>query len=210
MKNPVPQFKTTETGLAIPKNLQWNEWRVMFEAYSHMSKAAPWIVGDLMVYGIDHYGEDTAQLVAAILERTGYVNGTIRNLVYASRHCKPEHRNPNCSHSHHMAVAKLEPRKQVELLARAEIGRLTVRQLRNIVMGRKEEAKPSADEMDMPQDQNGFSSSVGTKKKISRGQLDDQFEQWWEKYSVGGMFNNSHKECARAAWNAETEFEIGL
>jgi hypothetical protein len=176
--------------------------------YALMSKDAPWIIGDLVLYMRKHPSEELCREVKAVLKETGYTKGSIENLVYVARNVPPERRNPNCRHAYHYAVAHLEPTKQIEWLALAEIEGWSVEEFRNITHGRPIRGvvvPPKKEKVDDVR-----VSIQTTRKKISNGSFDEQFELWWEGYARGKGFDATHKECARAGWNSDAEIEMGF
>jgi hypothetical protein len=197
-KNAMTRFNPTPIGITLPENLEWKDWRVLFEGYGYMARSIPWVVGDLIVYGEDHYGEEVAQAMSEIMAKTRYGRKTIYNLVYVSRNVLPENRNPALTHSHHYEVAKLDAEEQREWLGLAELEGWTVRQLRAHINGEKVEDKPIEAEAVFSEDK----SEDEVEKELTNGEINDQFDAWWMAYSAGAGYREEEKAIAMDAWNA--------
>jgi len=198
-KNALQKYETTETGLQLPENLDWKEWRVLFEGYSHMAKCVPWAIGDLLVYGESHYGEDVSQAMSDFMAKTRYTQGTIYNLVYISRNVPPWNRNPNLSHSFHYEVAKMDSQEQVHWLARAELEGWTVKEFRDHISGRAGNTEPKEQEEPKPIEEEK------PKKQKCTGTINDQFDLWWDWYASGKGYGEKERLIALDAYNASVE-----
>lgn len=208
LNNPLDKIDSSETGLMLPENLKWRDWRVLVDGYVEMAKRVPWIIGDLLVYGEEHYGEDMAQATDELLAKSKYSQGTIYNLVYVSRNVGPRERNKNLSHGFHYEVAKMDPEEQVAWLARAEIEGWTVMELRNGIKGKhgKEESKQEPE----PQRVEEENREQEPDKPYSRGRINDAFDMWWDWYNSGKYYGEEFKAVARDGWNAEVDSRRGL
>lgn len=192
-KNALEKYEPTAVGIALPDNLAFREWQTLFDGYSFMAKNIPWVIGDLLVYGETHYGEDVGQALDGLMARTQYAQGTIYNLVYVSRHVSPHVRNPNLSHGIHYEVAKMDQGDQVEWLTRAELEGWTVGDLRKAIKGERPQRKIEVKEVEEAEEK--------PKPKTS-GRINDSFDLWWDKYSSGMGYGDEEKKIAMDAWNA--------
>lgn len=126
-----------------PEGVEWSATHLSvldpslsFETYEQLVRAAGvlgdagrWILGDLLVYGDNRYGEKYAQTLE--LARVG--EDTLKRYRYVCAQIVSGRRRPNLSFSHHREVARLEPRDQDRLLERAERDDLSVVALRDLV-----------------------------------------------------------------------------
>jgi len=85
-----------------------------------------WWIGDWLRYGNAAYGERYSRAAKV----TGYDTQTLMNMVYVASQVDASRRREALSWSHHAEVAALSEDDQQRWLARAQDGRLSVRDLR--------------------------------------------------------------------------------
>jgi len=120
-KVPVPAgFEILETGLAIIGDPAYPAWCQAMEQARAWHTALPWVIGALVNYGEDRFGEQASQ----IIDSAGWAEDTIRVYCWVERQVPPENRipEPRLSFGHHQVVAALPPAGQQDWLHRAEVG----------------------------------------------------------------------------------------
>ena len=192
-KNAIEKYEPSATGLTLPEDLAFKQWHTLFDGYAFMARAIPWVIGDLLVFGESHYGENVGQVLDGLMARTRYTQGTIYNFVYVSKNVLPSARNPNLSHCFHYEVAKMEQGDQIEWLARAEMEGWTIREFRQAIKGERprKDAPVFDDEEEAPKP-----------KPRTVGRINDSFDMWWDKYVYGTGFGSEEKKIAMDGWNA--------
>jgi N6-adenosine-specific RNA methylase IME4 len=116
----------TETALALPATLSFEEWERTGLLLGRISRACQWWIGDWLNYGERRYGEKYAQA----LDATGLDYSTLTGMAWVAKSVETCRRRQTLPWSHHAEVAALDPAEQDEWLARAEAERLSVHNLR--------------------------------------------------------------------------------
>lgn len=116
----------TETALILPDGLPREDWERIGERLRLAEGGVQWWVGDWMKYGEESFSLTYQQAA----EATGYSNGTLRNCAWVSETFPLSRRHDDCSWSHHMEVASLEPDLADALLITAAREGLTRNELR--------------------------------------------------------------------------------
>lgn len=78
----------TATSLALPEEIEWEDYQALGAFIGEMNRACAWWAGDLIVYGENVYGEIHSQ----IDEVLGLAPQTIANRASVARHIPPNRR----------------------------------------------------------------------------------------------------------------------
>ena len=111
-------FEFSETGLTNIKHAPtFEDWQATWNHLKIIDKATPWIIGDLLVYGEDAYGEQVSQELEASEEddHSRFTPGSIKQYRYVSRQW-PQISRLNLPWSYHQAVASLPMEQRLALL----------------------------------------------------------------------------------------------
>jgi len=119
----------SETALALPDGLTFDEWAQVGEALGTMDRASAWWTGDWINAGERHYGESYAQA----LDRTKLDYQTLANRAWVASRVEFSRRRENLSWGHHEVVAALGPAEQDTWLDRAEVEGWSVHELRRAI-----------------------------------------------------------------------------
>jgi len=145
-----PAYKITRTGLDIQRATTLDEWRRYGDALKAVDEAKQWAIGDWLVDGKSHYGDDTFEQASELLDID---ESTLRHYYRTAYHFPLVRRTHKLKHEHHKTVASIklleekdgklqegsyDTEKQQELLALAEKENFTVLELRNEVRDYKE------------------------------------------------------------------------
>ncbi len=133
-------FQFSETGLIYVKHTPtFEDWQATWNHLKVIDKATPWIIGDLLIYGEDAYGEQVSQELEASEEdeHSRFTPGSIKQYRYVSRQW-PWSSRLNLPWSYHQTVASLPMEQRLALLQhcmdhdikRAEL-RILARELNN-------------------------------------------------------------------------------
>ena len=133
----------TETGLAIPADLPFDEWLTLGETLKQIDKAIQWWVGDWLNAGERNYGEMYAQA----LDETEYSYSTLRDYKWVATSIELSLRNENVPFWVHRTIAPLPPDRQAFAIRQAAAEKWTVREAKSKVrqlqyMGGKSEPLP--------------------------------------------------------------------
>ena len=118
------------TGLALPFEIDNRQWYEIGVKLLAATQSIQWAIGDWWAFGCFSYGDRKAY---AMLEPTRYTYGYLMNLGSVARKVPPSSRNELLSFTHHVAVSKLHPSEQQELLRRAEDECLSVAQFNEAI-----------------------------------------------------------------------------
>jgi hypothetical protein len=135
----------SETGLAVVKELSFDQWSTLMGTLSRMDTAFQFALGDALLYGESRYGERYAQAV----DVTGQSYQALANYVWVSKAVGKERRVSGLSWTHHRVVAKLDPEKQTELLTLAKKNDWTITTLMEEVRG-EPLPKPNVEQVSVP------------------------------------------------------------
>jgi hypothetical protein len=110
--------RVTETSLEIdnPEGLAWDEFARVGEFLGSLGRAYCWWVGDLLNHGEDIFGEEFAQIEAAL----PHTPHTLANYRSVAARIPRTRRRRSLSFSVHAEVAYLPPRERDEWLDKAE------------------------------------------------------------------------------------------
>lgn len=106
----------TSTGLALPDDLSFDQWKQVGDCLLQMEHAVQWMIGDWLRFGESRYG---GKYVEA--ERmTGLAYGTLANIKQVADRFDFSRRRENVPWSFHAEVAALPPEQADALLDQAE------------------------------------------------------------------------------------------
>lgn len=114
---------------AVCVNLSFDQWSEVVNDKIMKRVRAPWIIGDLLNYGDDAFGEKHAQ----VLDECIMQQHTLENWRWVCRAVPPPRRRGDLSFSHHETVARMPDKQQDAWLDLAAKKRLSVHDLRDAV-----------------------------------------------------------------------------
>ncbi|MFD0886557.1 LmbU family transcriptional regulator [Streptosporangium algeriense] len=126
---PRSQVLTTNVGLRIPPNLDFDDWERTGRQLSGVVSSSSWWLGDWLVYGTNHYADRYQRGIYA----AGLQYQTLRNYAWVSRQFALHRRRATLSFQHHAELASLPVDEQEKWLDRAEQMKWTTKQLRNAI-----------------------------------------------------------------------------
>lgn len=118
--------RLTAVSFTPQPGVTFDEWAEAVRVMGRLIRVTPWIVGDLLAYGEDHFGERAAQ----VFDEFGLASETISNYVNVARAIPRTRRRKTLPFSIHAEVAALPEREQEEWLTRCEAKGWTRGQLR--------------------------------------------------------------------------------
>lgn len=119
------------TFVDVREGIEFDELREAAVALGAIARSYQWWIGDLLAYGIEHFGEDEWPQLEADLELDPK---TAQNYAYVARNVQRVTRRENLSFSHHAEIARLRPVDQEKMLERAAEAEWSVRDLRREVL----------------------------------------------------------------------------
>ena len=125
----IPLEGATATSLTLPEQLGYEEWRSTLLAVARIGKASQFWLGDALLHGELHFGEQMAQAAS----ETGYSSESLRSFLWVSSRIPPAVRRLTLSWSHHQVAAGSDDPRTV--LDTAEANQWSVRELREAVKG---------------------------------------------------------------------------
>ena len=120
-------FEFTPTGVVATGTPDIKDWQGAYKKIKLFAHCIHWIIGDMLNYGQEHYGEEFSQVLDE------YDWGTIKNDKYICGRIPYGERNENLSFEHHKAVAPFDPSVRSRLIQRADKEMLSVRQFREVI-----------------------------------------------------------------------------
>ena len=120
------------TGMELNPKLSFDEWERCGRQLQLMEGSVQWWIGDWLNFGEQKYGEKYAQAVDAS-DGTGKSVDTLRAYQWVAERVPVVRRRTNLPWSHHREVAQLDPREQNALLASAEQGGWSIKEIRSAV-----------------------------------------------------------------------------
>jgi N6-adenosine-specific RNA methylase IME4 len=115
----------TDTGLALPPTLSFEDWQATGEFIGRAERSVQWWAGDWWNYGERKYGEQASQAVLL-----GVEPDTLSNMAAVAERIPLPRRRGNLSWGHHAEVAYLPADEADAWLDRAEAETLSVMALR--------------------------------------------------------------------------------
>lgn len=137
----LPEFpswcKRTQIDLSIKGRVRFDDWEALKSQLTGAEKGAPWWIGDWLVFGEEHFGEEYAQVIDPDDEEkreTKQISGeTLRVYGWVAAKVSRVRRRTNLSWGHHREVAPQEPELQTAWLALAEQEGWSVHALRKAI-----------------------------------------------------------------------------
>jgi 16S rRNA G966 N2-methylase RsmD len=133
----VGAFTLATNGLAVEGEPTLDEWQEAGKFLRYAEGAVHWWVGDWLNYGERVYGKKYTEAE----EVTGFDYQTVRDDKWVAGAVELSLRKDNLSHSHHKAVAALEPPEQQHFLELAEEQDWSWAKLRDAVKEHQKEKK---------------------------------------------------------------------
>lgn len=121
--------KVTKISLVLDENVGFDVWEEIGKNLRNIEGSIQFWVGDWINQGEQKFGEKYLQAFDA----TDKDNGTLRNIAWVCRNVDLSRRNDKVSFTHHVEVARLEPRAQVKWLKIAHEENLSVKELRESI-----------------------------------------------------------------------------
>jgi hypothetical protein len=122
-------FETTAVGLVVHGSPSYEIWEAYTVSFQRMGAAMPFLIGDLLVWGEDKFGEKYSQAITD----TGLGKQTLANYASICRRIPMEVRREDVSFSHHGEVAALPIPEQKRLLEEVANQGWTVPELREAI-----------------------------------------------------------------------------
>lgn len=108
-------FRFYSTTVRVEQDTQVTDWLAPLTFALWCQRASPWWIGDLLLAGDAHFGEEFSQACQ------GWVSGEqLQRYESIARRVPPENRRPTLSWSAHAVVARLDHARQREMLELAE------------------------------------------------------------------------------------------
>jgi hypothetical protein len=120
----------TEVGWTPPEQeLEYGDWEQLYGAFAQIQASINWIIGDYLVYGEAHYGEEAAQAVSPLQ----WEPQRVANCKWVSKAIPMASRIIGLSWTHHSLVASLPERSRDYWLQRASSEKMSTEQLRKLL-----------------------------------------------------------------------------
>lgn len=125
----LPVQCVSETALMLPDGVSFDAWVGIEARISTVQDATNWWLGDWVLYGEKHYGDQFSQ---GIPDKD---KDHIQQCAWVAQRVAPERRRAPLllSWTHHRAVAALEPEQQEEVLTQAVLQGWSVRETQDAV-----------------------------------------------------------------------------
>ena len=133
----------TPVALKISKEIDFKEWIEIGLNLREEARAIPFWIGDWVLYGEKHYGEEHSQ---AFDPTKGYDTETIRKYRFVCKTIPNGKRFPKLSFSHHLAVCHLVEKERNYWLGKAEENDWSSRELRDELSEKKQIEKVDKEE----------------------------------------------------------------
>lgn len=159
-------FRLHPCGIEVVGEPSFDEWAAAIGDVKKINGAIQWIIGDMLLYGEQRFGEAYSQ----VLDAADYSDETLRVTRWVASKFEPVTRVTSLSFRHHQEVASLPAEQAASLLVEAEANGLTTRDLR--IRVRMAKAAESPQEF----------SVVEAAERIGR-MLEREREKWPEKFA---------------------------
>jgi hypothetical protein len=126
------KYTVTATGLAMSRDMGFDEWLALGDTLKQMDRAVQWWIGDWLNQGEQRYGDMYAQAV----DETDAAYGTLRNYKYVASAIELSRRRDNLSFGVHQVIAALPPIERDLVLKLAAAENWTVREARQAIADR--------------------------------------------------------------------------
>ena len=127
-----------------PAPLTFEEWQGKLATLEQITTSLPWWIGDLLLYGQAHFGEQYSQALPDLPYKQEY----LYQCHYLARLFPKERRRADLSWSHHVCVMSLSAQQQDRYLEQAVEERWTVRDLRAQVKALKHQLPDKPGQLD--------------------------------------------------------------
>ena len=118
---------------AVVNVLTPDDWSIVMGQLKAIQQAFAWVVGDMLVYATNQRWGEIETIYQHTSEVLGVPAGTLQNWTSLARNVEISRRRENLALSHHIEVRGLSPEWQSYLLEQAEVRKLSVSQLRQVV-----------------------------------------------------------------------------
>lgn len=132
------QCRLSGAELTVESEPDLHSWAVAVGELDRQRERSLWMLGDLVVYGVERFGADAWDQLGAL----GYANETVRKAHRVSTFYPAGIRIPQASWSHHRIACSLPLDKALLLLRRAVREQLSNAALRGIVSPQKAVRRP--------------------------------------------------------------------
>lgn len=122
------KFRPHQTGLEIEGEATYEEWYAAAETVIGLHRASPWMIGDILNYGEERFGERYSQIIDPVSRQ--YAVQTLKNYASVASRMPPERRRADLTFSHHSEVVNLDPPVADALLDAAAREGISVASLR--------------------------------------------------------------------------------
>jgi hypothetical protein len=187
----------------------------MFEATGKKHSQAAMMLGDLLAFGEDRFGERYADVIDSTREYMRVAIGTLKNWQWISGKIEPSRRRENLSLSHHEAVAKLPADEQNEFLRAADNEGLSVKELKDLIKvahpGKPRESKGATIKVKIDtDDSSAVLDAMNIVAKWLTENQDEVTDDWREPmHTIAKEFRrryqNGHKKPEPQSESAATE-----
>jgi len=110
-------FESFETSSEFENRFDEEAWSAYLSELAKRDHASKWEMGDWLVKGADHYGEDDGLTVYSIAGTiTGLAYGTLKDLCSTARRCPVSVRTDQLTWSHHRVLVNAKPEATEEEL----------------------------------------------------------------------------------------------
>jgi hypothetical protein len=166
---PLPVGQADRLGLTLPPDLKYDDWVEVGRRVSELSKAATWLLGDWLAYGVHTYGTShwNGRVPHELYERlsleTGYAEQTLQNARCVCQKIPRSRRREHVSFSHAVEIAgRVQDPDDIEgWLDFVAGGGVTVKALRERLREANREALPEHGDT-------GVTSFLETARQFSR------------------------------------------
>ena len=132
-------------GVDFTSDVSIEDWESFGEQIGKVVNSSQFIIGDWLNYGRSRWEkkEEYAKRIAIAEEKTGLDRESLKKYAMIARKVSFENRSPKCSFSHHIPVAKLEPKEQTKWLKIADEKALSTKLLKASIKAGKPLCKAS-------------------------------------------------------------------
>lgn len=129
----------TEIGLVLNREINQAEWLSLREAIQNIKRAYQWIIGDWMVYGLDHGWMQSYEDMAKL---TGLKEKTVKEYTSICRNIPASIRMDKLSFGHFQLIAPLSDEDKPKWIQLAVDKNMSVRDLYNAIHRRSDPPPP--------------------------------------------------------------------
>lgn len=150
----------SHTGIVLKDETPESEWKriteqvaLLFEATGKKHSQCAMMLGDLLRWGEERFGEKYADVIDATRDYMRVQVKTLENWQWIAGKIAPSRRRENLTLAHHEAVAKLPAEEQDEFLQLADSEGMNVKELKEAIRERHP-SKPRASKKSVTTDDN--------------------------------------------------------